>query len=79
MPSTGPYGRGRNHAAAASTAAIPATTATHLRLEVVASQCTGGPDFAGQQTNDPNVPSDCTTGSAISGQVRAAEFQVYAH
>ena len=58
---------------------IPATTATHLRLEVVASQCTGGPDFAGQQTNDPNVPSDCTTGSAISGQVRAAEFQVYAH
>ncbi|MEV5706772.1 hypothetical protein [Actinoallomurus sp. NPDC052274] len=57
---------------------IPRTTATHLRLEVAASQCTGGPDYAGQRTNDPNVPTDCTTGSAISGQVRAADFQVFA-
>jgi hypothetical protein len=58
---------------------IPRTTATHLRFEVAASQCTGNPDYAGQQTNDPNVPTDCTTGSAVSGQVRAADFQVFTH
>jgi extracellular elastinolytic metalloproteinase len=58
---------------------IPATTATHLRFEVAASQCSGNPDYAGQQTNDPNVPTDCVSGSALSGQVRAAEFQVFTH
>lgn len=58
---------------------IPRTTATHLRFEVVASQCTGNPAYAGQQTADPNVPTDCTTGSPVSGQVRAAEFQAFAH
>ncbi|MBO0828677.1 MAG: M36 family metallopeptidase, partial [Streptosporangiales bacterium] len=57
---------------------IAPTTATHLRLRVVASQCTGNPQYAGQQTDDPNVPTDCTTGSTISGQVRAAEFQAFA-
>jgi hypothetical protein len=54
-------------------------TATHLRFEVAASQCSGNPEYAGQQTNDPNVPTDCVTGSTISGQVRAADFQVFAH
>jgi extracellular elastinolytic metalloproteinase len=58
---------------------IPKTTATHLRFEVLASQCTGNPDYAGQQTNDPNVPSDCVTGSTISGQVRAADFAAFTH
>jgi hypothetical protein len=58
---------------------IPKTTATHLRFEVAASQCSGNPAYAGQQTNDPNVPSDCVTASAVSGQVRAADFQVFAH
>jgi hypothetical protein len=58
---------------------IPKTTATHLRFEVVASQCSGNPDYAGQQTNDPNVPTDCVSGSAISGQVRAADFQAFTH
>jgi len=56
---------------------IPKTTATHLRFEVVGSQCSGNPDYAGQQTNDPNVPTDCVSGSAFSGQVRAADFQVF--
>ena len=28
IPSTGPYGRGKNHAPVASTAAIPATAST---------------------------------------------------
>jgi extracellular elastinolytic metalloproteinase len=57
--------------------AIPNTTATHLRFQVVSSQCTGNRAYAGQQTNDPQVPTDCTTGSAISGQVHAAEFQAF--
>ena len=57
---------------------IPQTTATHLRLEVVSSQCTGNPQYAGQQSADPNVPTDCTTSAAVSGQVRAAEFQAFA-
>jgi extracellular elastinolytic metalloproteinase len=56
---------------------IPQTAATHLRFEVVSSQCTGNPAFAGQQSRDPNVPTDCTTGSTISGQVRTAEFQAF--
>lgn len=58
---------------------IKPTTATHLQLRVVASQCTGNPQYAGQQTNDPRVPTDCTTGSTVSGQVRAAEFQAFRH
>ncbi len=58
---------------------IPKTTATHLRFEVAASQCSGNPDYAGQQTNDPNVPTDCVSGSVISGQVRAADFEAFAH
>ena len=57
---------------------IPATTATHLRLQVVSSQCTGNPAYAGEQDADPRTTTDCTTGSAAAGQVRAAEFQAYA-
>jgi hypothetical protein len=57
---------------------IPSTMATHLRFQVVSSQCTGNPAYAGQQTNDPNVPTDCTTGSPNSGRVHAAEFQAFA-
>ncbi|HEU5160941.1 MAG TPA: M36 family metallopeptidase [Streptosporangiaceae bacterium] len=56
---------------------IPATTATHLRLEVVSSQCTGNPAYAGEQDADPRSTTDCATGSAAAGQVRAAEFQAY--
>jgi extracellular elastinolytic metalloproteinase len=51
--------------------------ATHLRLRVVSSQCTGGPAFAGEQDNDPRSVTDCTTGSALAGIVRAAEFQAF--
>jgi hypothetical protein len=58
---------------------IPPTTATHLRLEVVSSQCTGNPEYAGQQSADPAVPTDCASAAPISGQVRAAEFEAFAH
>jgi extracellular elastinolytic metalloproteinase len=56
---------------------IPDTNATHLRFEVVTSQCTGGPDFAGEQDADPRAGTDCTTNSPLAGVVRAAEFQVF--
>ncbi|MGH3327164.1 MAG: M36 family metallopeptidase, partial [Streptomycetales bacterium] len=56
---------------------IPNTRATHLRLEVVTNQCTGAPDFAGEQDNDPRADTDCATASANALNVRAAEFQVF--
>jgi extracellular elastinolytic metalloproteinase len=57
---------------------IPNVNATHLRLEVVTSQCTGGPDFAGEQDADPRAATDCATASPQAGVVRAAEFQAFA-
>jgi extracellular elastinolytic metalloproteinase len=57
---------------------IPDTDATHLRFEVVTSQCTGGPDFAGEHDADPRAGTDCTTNSPQAGVVRAAEFQAFA-
>ncbi|RKR91039.1 fungalysin metallopeptidase (M36) [Micromonospora pisi] len=56
---------------------IPKTTATHLRLEVAASQCTGGPLYAGEQDSDPATTTDCATGSPFRTQVRIAEFQAF--
>jgi extracellular elastinolytic metalloproteinase len=58
--------------------AIPRTLATHLRFEVVSNQCTGGPDFQGDQDNDPTANSDCSTGRTdVASVVKAAEFQVF--
>ncbi len=57
--------------------AIPATLATHLRLVVGGSQCSSYEGYAGQQSADPNVLTDCTTEFAMSGQVRIAEFEAF--
>jgi extracellular elastinolytic metalloproteinase len=56
---------------------IPDTNATHLRFEVVTSQCTGAPDYAGEQDADPRAGTDCTRNSPQAGVVRAAEFQAF--
>ncbi|MGK5445859.1 hypothetical protein ACSNN7_29145, partial [Micromonospora sp. URMC 105] len=56
---------------------VPTTLATHLRLEVLASQCTGGPAYAGEQDDDPATTTDCATASPARDQVRIAEFQVF--
>ncbi|WP_328468219.1 M36 family metallopeptidase [Actinoplanes sp. NBC_00393] len=56
---------------------IPSTTATHLRIEVVTNQCTGSPEFAGEQDADPRANTDCTTASPQAQNVRIAEFQAY--
>jgi extracellular elastinolytic metalloproteinase len=57
---------------------IPNTNATHLRFEVVTNQCTGAPDYAGEQDADPRAGTDCTTNSPQAANVRAAEFEVFA-
>ncbi|MBQ0990759.1 M36 family metallopeptidase [Micromonospora sp. PSH03] len=59
------------------TFAVPTTLATHLRLEVLASQCTGGPNYAGEQDDDPATTTDCATASPARSQVRIAEFQAF--
>ncbi|RKN26246.1 M36 family metallopeptidase [Micromonospora musae] len=56
---------------------VPTTLATHLRLEVLDSQCTGGPAYAGEQDADPATTTDCATASPARDQVRIAEFQVF--
>jgi extracellular elastinolytic metalloproteinase len=57
---------------------IPDTKATHLRLVVKTNQCTGGPNFLGEQDADPGNPTDCPTGgTAVTKFVRAAEFQAF--
>jgi hypothetical protein len=52
--------------------------ATHLRLEVLTNQCTGTPDYAGEQDADPRANTDCSTASAQARNVRVAEFQAFA-
>ncbi|MFI7633048.1 M36 family metallopeptidase [Nonomuraea sp. NPDC049400] len=54
-------------------------TATHLMLQVVSTQCTGNPRYAGEQDKDPNSATDCATASPLRDQVRAAEFQAFSH
>jgi extracellular elastinolytic metalloproteinase len=59
---------------------IPDTHATHLRLVVKTSQCTGGPLFQGDQDADPAVNADCDSGVAANSSrnfVRAAELQAF--
>src|SRR4029078_12335522 len=46
---------------------IPATTATHIRLVVLTNQCTGTPEFQGEQDSDPLNDTDCRFGSAPYG------------
>ncbi|NGN94514.1 peptidase M36 [Nocardioides sp. KC13] len=57
--------------------AIPPTKATHVRIEVVDSQCTGNPLYAGEQDNDPNAATDCGENSAFADFVRISELQVF--
>ncbi|HEX6257543.1 MAG TPA: M36 family metallopeptidase [Euzebyales bacterium] len=58
--------------------AIPRTLASAVRLVVVTNQCTGTPDYQGEQDQDPSNPTDCSTASSQATNVRAAELQVFA-
>jgi extracellular elastinolytic metalloproteinase len=57
--------------------AVPQTKATHVRLVVLTNQCTGTPDYAGEQDADPRADTDCSTASPAALAVRAAELQVF--
>jgi hypothetical protein len=62
---------------------LPRSQATHVMLRVLDNQCTGGPDFRGDQDDDARHDTDCVTGSAAATGtpqgtvVRAAELQVF--
>jgi hypothetical protein len=57
---------------------VPRTRATHLRVVVRSSQCTGGPEFQGEQDADPFTATDCdTAGPASSRFVRIADVQAF--
>jgi len=56
---------------------VPLTQATHLRLRVVDNQCTGAPDYQGEQDDDPRAVTDCSEGTTQDEAVRAAELQVF--
>ncbi len=56
---------------------IPQTAATHLRFEVVANQCQGGPLYAGEQDADPANTTDCATGYSGAQKVGITEVQVF--
>ncbi|MGH2995786.1 MAG: M36 family metallopeptidase, partial [Gaiellaceae bacterium] len=59
---------------------IPDTVATHLRLVVRTSQCTGGPAFQGDQDADPANDADCDSNVPATAAwrfVRAAELQAF--
>jgi hypothetical protein len=52
--------------------------ATHLRIVVRNSQCTGGPAYQGEQDADPNNATDCNSaGPASTRFVRVAEVQAF--
>jgi hypothetical protein len=40
---------------------FPATTATHVMVKVLSSQCTGNPLYLGDKDNDPLVNANCAT------------------
>jgi extracellular elastinolytic metalloproteinase len=56
---------------------IPRTRASHVRLRVLTNQCTGTPDYQGEQDNDPRADTDCSDASPQALNVRAAELQVF--
>jgi len=56
---------------------VPSTRATHVRLRVLTNQCTGTPEYQGDQDADPRNNSDCDEGSTQDDNVRAAELQLF--
>ncbi|MEO6502216.1 MAG: M36 family metallopeptidase [Jatrophihabitantaceae bacterium] len=64
---------------------VPDTTATHLKLIVLNNQCTGAPEYQGDQDNDLTSDSDCVSGSSTTNPlfgpkaptVKAAEIQAF--
>jgi extracellular elastinolytic metalloproteinase len=53
------------------------TTATQIRFTATDNQCTGAPDYQGEQDADPTNPTDCDTGSDQGTFLHAAELEVF--
>jgi len=56
------------------------SNATHLRFIVKSTQCTGAPQFQGEQDADPNSTTDCDTNVPANNSrsfARATEVQAY--
>ncbi len=53
------------------------TVATHVRLVVLENQCSGTPEYAGEQDADPLNATDCVSASDRDELVHAAELQVF--
>ena len=58
---------------------VERSRATHVRLVVLHNQCTGGPDYQGDQDDDDRHNTDCDEGSTQGTFVRAAELQVFSN
>ena len=57
---------------------VPDTAAVKVRLVVKTNQCTGGPDYQGEQDDDLLNITDCTLGALdVASEVSAAELQVF--
>ena len=56
---------------------VPDTEAAAVRLVTLHNQCTGGPDYAGEQDDDPLNDTDCATASDRGTIVHASELQVF--
>ena len=49
-----------------------------MKFVVRTNQCTGNPDFNGEQDDDPRSTTNCD-GTVIATQARAAELQILSH
>ena len=56
---------------------VPDVPATHVRLVALENQCTGAPEYAGEQDSDPTNATDCKAASTRDESVRAAELEVF--
>jgi extracellular elastinolytic metalloproteinase len=56
---------------------VPNTTATQVRITALENQCTGAPDYQGEQDADPTNATDCDTASDQRTFLHAAEFEVF--
>jgi hypothetical protein len=56
---------------------VPDTVATQLRFTALENQCTGGPNFQGEQDNDPTNATDSDTASDSGAILHAAELEVF--
>ena len=53
--------------------------ATHVMLTVLDNQCTGAPDYQGEQDNDPINATDCSDNSTAAQTVHTAELEVFSY